>query len=218
MVSLYARSVNLADAGGDRAFGVAVYFHRPPIDPVAGEPAFSGGGICGGRRKLTDSIKKWIITGGGLGLLKPAPGSWGSCGPALIWWMLLWLNASPLLRTGVSLMVILAAGFFTVRLGPWAESYFGKKDPGQVVLDEYAGYLTATLLLPVPGKCIGHLWGAWIAAAVVYVLFRLTDTLKLPPCRQLEQLPAGWGVFWDDIAAGLQVNILLQIVLRIALH
>ena len=171
-----------------------------------------------GGLELNDNLKKWIITGGGLGLLKPAPGSWGSCGPALIWWLLLWGGVSPAARIAILLAIIVAAGFFTVRLGPWAEKYFGKKDPGQVVLDEYAGYLTATLFLPLPTRCVGHPWGAWIAAAVVYLLFRLTDTMKLPPCRQLEKLPAGWGVFWDDIAAGIQVNILLQIAIIIWLH
>lgn len=163
---------------------------------------------------MNDTLKKWVITGGGLGLLKPAPGSWGTCGPAVIWWILLSSGCPTALRIGVTVGVIILAGIFTVRLGPWAEGYFGKKDPGQVVLDEYAGYLTATLFLPVPAAAIGHLGGAWVATAVVYVLFRLTDTLKLPPCRQLETLPAGWGVFWDDIAAGVQVNILLQIVLH----
>ncbi len=113
------------------------------------------------------------------------------------------------------MIIIILAGVWTVRLGPWAETFFGQKDPGQVVLDEYAGYLTATLFLPLPAAAIGNAPGSWIAATVVYVLFRLTDTLKLPPCRQLEKLPAGWGVFWDDIAAGIQVNVLLQIALRI---
>ena len=164
---------------------------------------------------LGDTIKKWVITGGGLGLLKPAPGSWGSCGPALIWWLLLASGCAMAIRIGLTLAVIILTGVLTIRLGPWAEAYFGKKDPGQVVLDEYAGYLTATLFLPLPAAAIGHPLGAWIAAAAVYVLFRLTDTLKLPPCRQLEKLPAGWGVFWDDIAAGVQVNIVLQIVLRL---
>jgi phosphatidylglycerophosphatase A len=164
---------------------------------------------------LSDTLKKWVITGGGLGLLKPAPGSWGTCGPTIIWWIMLMGACPAALRLGITVAVIVLAGVLTVRLGPWAERYFGKKDPGQVVLDEYAGYMTATLFLPVPASAIGHLGGAWVAAAAVYVLFRLTDTLKLPPCRQLEKLPAGWGVFWDDIAAGAQVNIVLQIVLRV---
>ncbi len=173
------------------------------------------GRVHGGTGHLRDTINKWVITGGGLGLLKPAPGSWGTCGPALIWWLLLWIGCPLALRTGVTAAVIVFAGILTIRLGPWAESYFGKKDPGQVVLDEYAGYLTATLFLPLPERCVGHPLDAWIAAAVVYVLFRLTDTLKLPPCRQLEKLPAGWGVFWDDIAAGVQVNVILQIAMRL---
>ena len=41
------------------------------------------------------------------------------------------------------------------------------------------------------------------------------ETLKLPPCRQLEHLSAGWGILLDDIAAGIQVNVILQIALRV---
>jgi phosphatidylglycerophosphatase A len=51
--------------------------------------------------------------------------------------------------------------------------------------------------------------------AAVYILFRLFDTLKLPPCRQLEHLPAGWGIPLEDIAVGIQVNMILQVVLRL---
>ncbi len=164
---------------------------------------------------LKTEIKKWIITGGGLGLLKPAPGSWGSCGPAIIWWLLLWRHAPVFWRIGVCGGVIVAASIFTIALCPWAEAYFGKKDPGQVVLDEYAGFMVATLWIPLPAGVFGNALNAWLMTAAVYVLFRLADTLKMPPCRALEKLPAGWGVLLDDLAAGLQVNIVLQIGLRL---
>jgi phosphatidylglycerophosphatase A len=35
------------------------------------------------------------------------------------------------------------------------------------------------------------------------VLFRLFDITKPFPVRQLERLPAGWGIVFDDVAAGL---------------
>ncbi len=159
--------------------------------------------------------RKWVITGGGLGLLKPAPGSWGTLGPAILFWMLLWGKVFDPWRSVVCLVGAIITGILTVQLSPWAIRYFGREDPGSVVLDEYCGYWVACLFLPLPLAATSSLWHAWLATAAVYILFRLFDTLKLPPCRQLENLPAGWGILLDDIAAGIQVNIILQIVLRV---
>ncbi|NLH17917.1 MAG: phosphatidylglycerophosphatase A, partial [Phycisphaerae bacterium] len=39
--------------------------------------------------------------------------------------------------------------------------------------------------------------------------------LKLPPARQLEKLPKGWGILLDDLAAGVQAMFALQIMVRI---
>ena len=46
-----------------------------------------------------------------------------------------------------------------------------------------------------------------------FFLFRILDVVKIFPARQLEGLPRGWGITADDIAAGLQTNILLQIMI-----
>jgi len=35
------------------------------------------------------------------------------------------------------------------------------------------------------------------------VLFRLFDITKPFPVRRLERLPGGWGIVFDDVAAGL---------------
>jgi phosphatidylglycerophosphatase A len=158
---------------------------------------------------------KWVISGGGLGLLKPAPGSWGSCGPALIFWGLLYFSTPDPLRSMICIVGVIIVSVLTILLGPWACRYFEKPDPGPVVLDEFAGYWVACLFLPTPQVVLGHLWYSWLMAAVVYILFRLFDTLKFPPCRQLEGLPEGWGILLDDIAAGVQVNIILQVALRL---
>ncbi len=58
----------------------------------------------------------------------------------------------------------------------------------------------------------GNLWHAWLFTAGLYLLFRLTDTLKFPPARQLEKLPWGWGILLDDIAAGVQANLAAQLI------
>jgi phosphatidylglycerophosphatase A len=50
-----------------------------------------------------------------------------------------------------------------------------------------------------------------------FLLFRLFDITKPPPCRQLENLPAGLGIMADDwAAAGLAACTLF--VIRALMH
>ena len=159
--------------------------------------------------------RRWVVSGGGLGLLKPAPGSWGTLGPAVLYALLLWIGPPEPLRTLICVGGIVLVAGLLIWLAPWAESFYGRADPGQVVLDEYAGFWAACLLLPLPTTIPGHIGISLLLTGIIYILFRVCDILKLPPCRQLERLPAGWGVLLDDIAAGAQVNVLLQIVFRV---
>jgi phosphatidylglycerophosphatase A len=69
----------------------------------------------------------------------------------------------------------------------------GLHDPQFVVIDEVAGQWIALLLSPVD----------WRHALIAVVLFRLFDITKPFPARQLERLPEGWGIVFDDVAAGL---------------
>jgi phosphatidylglycerophosphatase A len=66
-----------------------------------------------------------------------------------------------------------------------------------VVLDEWAGFLLTALLWPALLKT------PILAALCVFVSFRVFDIIKLPPARQLEKLPQGWGVLMDDLASSL---------------
>jgi len=69
----------------------------------------------------------------------------------------------------------------------------GRKDPQFVVIDEVAGVWITLLFCPPD----------WIHGLICLVLFRLFDITKPFPVRQLEKLPEGWGIVFDDVAAGL---------------
>jgi phosphatidylglycerophosphatase A len=69
----------------------------------------------------------------------------------------------------------------------------GGHDPGFVVIDEVAGQWIALL-----GAAAN-----WKTGLLALVLFRLFDITKPFPARQLEGLPEGWGIVFDDVAAGL---------------
>jgi phosphatidylglycerophosphatase A len=135
-----------------------------------------------------------VATFFGAGLGKPGPGTWGSMAAVLLWAIFAWtVHPSPTV-----LMVALIAGIvFSIALGVPAATIAaresGRHDPGFVVIDEVAGQWIALLGSPAD----------WRHALIALLLFRLFDITKPFPARQLESLPAGWGIVFDDVAAGL---------------
>ena len=131
----------------------------------------------------------WVIaTWFGCGLVPRAPGTMGSLGA-----IPLYLRVARLGRPGVA-----AAALLVTAVGVWAASVvareLGKKDPQIVVVDEVAGLLVT--MLPM-----GQV--SWLAVGIGFALFRLFDVFKPWPIRKLEELPGGWGIVLDDIAAGM---------------
>ncbi len=84
-----------------------------------------------------------------------------------------------------------------------AERELGVHDDPRIVLDEVVGYWTAIAFLPRARPI-------WL---VGFVLFRLLDSVKLPPYRWLERLPGGWGIVFDDVGAGVCVNVLIRLAM-----
>jgi phosphatidylglycerophosphatase A len=141
----------------------------------------------------------------GAGLLPGAPGTWGSTATVLLLYPLLVLSGNPpaVLLAGLALFSVLC-----VALGKYAETDFGRPDPGPFVLDEAAGICLTLLFVPVP-----HGWLVTLAAG--FLAFRLFDITKPPPARQLEKLPGGWGILLDDLAAAVYANLVCQVLLRL---
>ncbi|MFP5234652.1 MAG: phosphatidylglycerophosphatase A [Acidobacteriota bacterium] len=141
------------------------------------------------------TIWAWAVaTFFGAGLMKPAPGTWGSAAAVVIWGVYAWSrNPSSALLT----IALVAGILLTVAIGVPAATIAaresGRKDPGFVVIDEVAGQWIALLGSPVD----------WRHGLIAFVLFRLFDITKPFPARQLEKLPEGWGIVFDDLAAGL---------------
>ena len=98
-------------------------------------------------------------------------------------------------------LVLTAAVLFAVAISDHAEEILGQKDDQRIVIDEWVGYLASVAFLP-------HQPLLLVAA---FVLFRIMDVWKPLGIRRLGDLPGGWGVVADDLAAGGIVNLLLQI-------
>ena len=90
-----------------------------------------------------------------------------------------------------------------IAIADQAEKIFGEEDSGKIVIDEIAGYIAATLFLPLDLATI----------AGSFFFFRLFDVLKPWPAGWFDrELGGGAGVVLDDVFAGLYANLTLRIV------
>jgi phosphatidylglycerophosphatase A len=141
-----------------------------------------------------------IATGGGLGLIPIAPGTFGA-----LLGVAFWAALAPTGAVGSAAGCIALAGLAIWTSGA-AQRALGEDD-GRIVIDEVAGQLAALVWLPLRVD----------VALVGFLLFRLFDVWKPGPIRALESLPGGAGVVGDDLAAGLLANLAGQLLWRVAL-
>jgi phosphatidylglycerophosphatase A len=135
-----------------------------------------------------------VATFFGIGFLKPGPGTWGSVAAVLLWAALcLSSHPSPIAQLVVLLVWIVLAIVPGVPATTIVERESGITDPGFVVIDEVIGQWIALLGSPAD----------WRHGLIALVLFRLFDITKPFPVRRFERLPGGWGIIFDDVAAGL---------------
>ncbi|RKY42670.1 MAG: phosphatidylglycerophosphatase A [Candidatus Makaraimicrobium thalassicum] len=138
-----------------------------------------------------------IATVFGIGRISVAPGTWGSlAGLALC----LFLHGNIFLYVFVFLTLFAAGVISAGRI----EAETGRKDPPSVIIDEFACIFAVFLFVPLSPLTI--LTG--------FILYRIIDIVKPPPIRSLENLPGGWGIMLDDLAAALYTNLLLQLITR----
>jgi phosphatidylglycerophosphatase A len=134
-----------------------------------------------------------VATMGGVGRLKPAPGTWGS----LVVLPLAVLGPLPALLLALLITII---GFYAVRE---VLRDTPNQDPGWIVVDEAAGMLLALAGLSVDTS----LWGVLIA----FALFRVFDIFKPWPISWADQQKGAFGVMLDDIVAGALVAAALML-------
>ena len=140
-------------------------------------------------------IDKFISTLFFIGFCPFAPGTAASLLAVFVYF---------LVRSNVPLHFFLTV--FFLALGFWstsrAENSFSRKDPPQIVIDEFSSMLLAYLFIPFRLKFV----------IVGFFLFRFLDIFKIPPIKKLQTLPKGYGIMLDDIAAAILTNLVLQIL------
>jgi phosphatidylglycerophosphatase A len=153
--------------------------------------------------RLPDWFVNGVATVFFLGKIGPAPGTLGALA-GTVFYALVLQEASP--STGFwTLLALLVAG---VPFCGEAEKRMGKRDPGCVILDEFA-------VMPIVFLGIAFPAGIWANLAVLaagFGLFRFFDIKKPLGIDRLQDLPGGFGIMADDILAALYSCALLHIL------
>ncbi len=140
-----------------------------------------------------------IATLGGIGLLRPAPGTWGSAAALPLAYLVHGLGGFPVLA--LATVAALGVGWWAA----WVEGQAsGVEDAPEIVIDELAGQWIA--LWPLSAG-LWHAgadpwvfpWPGWVGA---FLLFRLFDIWKPGPVRWFDRRGDAAGVMLDDVAAG----------------
>jgi phosphatidylglycerophosphatase A len=145
---------------------------------------------------MKDALVRIIATGFYSGYGRPFPGTWGTIPACLLAYFLVGGNQALLS------VIALGALVLSVWASGQAERVYGH-DARKIVIDEWAGMFIALILVPY----------SLTNYAVAFVLFRVFDVIKLPPAKQAERLPGGWGVTMDDVVAGVQANVATHLVI-----
>lgn len=134
----------------------------------------------------------------GCGFFPKAPGTIGS---------LAGIAAAALFhKWGAGRLALLIIAILVFPAAVWAASVtareLGRKDPGQIVIDEVLGQWVTLL-----GAAVWT-WQTYLAA---FLFFRLFDIWKPQPVRKAESLPEGVGIVADDVLAGIYGALILYI-------
>jgi phosphatidylglycerophosphatase A len=144
-----------------------------------------------------ERVAVWIATGLGVGLVAPAPGTFGTA----IWGLPLSWVIGQLPGIGWQIVAIILAILVGIPIATRAgRALGGKKDNQAIIWDEIATTPIVFLLVPLTN---------WKVAVAGFLAHRLFDITKPPPARQLEVLPDGLGVMADDCAAGIYACLLM---------
>jgi phosphatidylglycerophosphatase A len=154
------------------------------------------------RREL---LRPLVASCFGLGYSPVMPGTCGALLGPLFYVPLAWAAPSEPLQSVLIAAALLFWCWITIALGTWSETYYQRKDSQIFVTDEVAGFLLTVLLFHLPGQpVLTTLWA--------FPVTRIIDIVKVPPARQLEKLPAGWGVLLDDLLGSLYAAGVLWLV------
>ncbi len=142
----------------------------------------------------------FLATGFGSGLLKPAPGTWGSLAGTLIAVIICSFFTKSFIILSFLFLVTFAIGIPICSL---AGKAVNKCDDGRIVIDEIAAIFFVFAFIPDKSM---FFYG------IGFTVFRFFDILKPYPIKVFDKkLKNGFGVMFDDLLAGFYTIILLYL-------
>lgn len=139
--------------------------------------------------------------GFGSGLIRPAPGTWGT----LFAW-LVFVVVDPWLSDLAWACVIGATFVLGSMAADRTGKALGRPDHGSIVIDEIVAFWLVLWLLP-PGV---------LTQAAAFLVFRLFDILKPPPIRAVDRrFKNGVGVMFDDLIAAFYTLLVAAVLVRL---
>jgi len=134
----------------------------------------------------------------GAGLMPVASGTFGTLAALPL---VIVVNYLGVIYTGISLIIIIPLALWSSDI---SQRLLPRDDPPEVVIDEVAGYLLTTFLLPF----------SWLSISSGFILFRVFDILKPFPIGMIDRkMKGGVGIVLDDLLAGVYANLCVRALL-----
>jgi phosphatidylglycerophosphatase A len=156
------------------------------------------------------TFRRIVLTGGYAGNSPIVPGTCGSVTGICAWVLLyktipctkqcyLFLYAICLLLTGL----LLTKQYLVEISDSHKLKLDAKVDPQEIVLDEWAGiFFGCAICMPSGIKEL----------ILVFLIFRFFDMLKPFFIKRLEKLPDEYGIFFDDVLAGIYAGLCMLVI------
>lgn len=141
----------------------------------------------------------FLALGFGSGLIKPAPGTWGTLSAIPLYLlMLMFMSSSSMLY----MAIIVVSFVLGIYLCGKTAADVGVHDHGAIVWDEIVGFFITMMFVPL----------TWPNVLLGFLLFRFFDILKPWPIKLLDKhVHGGFGIMIDDVLAGVFAWVLLML-------
>ena len=150
-------------------------------------------------------LSKAITTLFGAGYIKYGPGTIGSILTILMWYSIT-STLGQIYFFGLFIILTISS-YFLIDI---YLSVFNKKDPQEIIIDEFIG-------ISIPLLFISS-YHSYFEILLVFVSFRIFDIFKIYPVNKAEILDGPTGIILDDVIAGIYSLIILlifQIIIKI---
>ena len=175
---------------------------------------------------MIDKIGLSILTMFGVGYFKYAPGTLASLVTCLIYYFLV-ITDNFVPNYNYIIIILIVILIYSIILIDKLAYKFKKKDPNEIVIDEFIGQWIAILsvsYIPTVGLLLSLMANQSVLVPyffefklmLAFILFRIFDILKPFPINIIDKkMKNGLGVVLDDIVAGIYAAIFVFVILKI---